>query len=55
MGNVTVVLSTTEYMEKFLVLMDYPGYKKPAKDSTQSVEQKNTLLLTGSSLPEDVA
>jgi hypothetical protein len=50
-----MVVNTLDYMVKVLALLDDPAYKKLAKDPTQPAECKITLLIKGSSLPEDVA
>jgi hypothetical protein len=44
-GNATVILNTSDYTEKVLVLLDDPAYKKLAKDPTQPAGQRNTSLI----------
>jgi hypothetical protein len=54
-GNAMVVFNTADYTEKVLTLLDELAYNKLTKDPTQSTEQKTTLLIKGSSFPEDVS
>jgi len=44
-GNATVVLNTSDYKQKISSLLDDPAYRKLAKDPTDAIERKTTLLL----------
>jgi len=44
-GNASVVLNTTDYTQKSMAPVDDPAYKKLAKDHTQPVEWRTTLLI----------
>jgi hypothetical protein len=52
-GNATVILSTTEYKQKIMALLEDPSYRKLKKDPTDSTERKTNLLLKASTLPEE--
>jgi hypothetical protein len=52
-GNATVVLNTSDYKQKFTSLLEDPAYRKLAKDPTDAIERKTTLLLKKSSLTKD--
>lgn len=45
-GNVTVVLNTADYNCKIEALLQDPAYRSLAKDPTETVEHKTSLLLT---------
>jgi hypothetical protein len=53
-GNVTVALNITDFKEKIKALLRALTYRRLAKDPTEAVEHKTTLLLKKSSLPEEV-
>ena len=44
-GKATVVLNTSDYKQKISSLLEDPAYRKLAKDPTDSIERKTTLLL----------
>jgi hypothetical protein len=48
-----VVLNITDYNEKISALLRAPTYRRLAKDPTDAVERKTTLLLK-KSLPKEV-
>ena len=52
-GNATVVLNTLDYKQKISSLLEDPAYRKLAKDPTDAIERKTTLLLKKSSLTEE--
>jgi hypothetical protein len=45
--NAMVILNTAEYTENVVALMEYPEYKKLAKDHTQSMKPRTTFALKG--------
>jgi hypothetical protein len=53
-GNATVDLNTKDYNEKISVFLRVPTYRRLAKEQTEVVERKTTLLLKKSSLPEEI-
>jgi hypothetical protein len=53
-GNATVVLNTSYYKQKITSLLEDQAYRQLAKDPTDAIEQKTTLLLKKSSLTEEV-
>jgi hypothetical protein len=52
-GNATVVLNTSNYKQKITSLLEDPAYRKLAKDPTNAIERKTTLLLKKASLTEE--
>ena len=52
-GNATVILNTIDYKQKITSLLEDPSYRRLARDPTDSIEWKTTLLLKKSSLTED--
>ena len=52
-GNATVILNTTDYKQKITSLLEDPSYRRLARDPTDSMERKTTLLLKKSSLTEE--
>jgi len=52
-GNAMVVLNTSDYKQKISSLLEDSAYRKLAKDPTNAIEQKTTLLLKKSSLTEE--
>jgi len=49
----TVVLNTSDYKQKISSLLEDSAYRKLAKDPTDAIERKTTLLLKKSSLTEE--
>jgi len=49
-----VVLNTSDYKQKISSLLEDAAYRKLAKDPTDAIEQKTTLLLKKASLNEEI-
>jgi len=44
-GNATVVLNTSDYKQKISYILEDPAYRKLAKEPSDAIERKTTLLL----------
>jgi hypothetical protein len=53
-GNAAVVLNTSDYNRKIWALLGALTYRTLAKDPTEAVERKTTLILKKSSLTEEI-
>jgi hypothetical protein len=45
LGNSTVLLTTVHYNQKIGALLQDPAYRRLAKDPTETVERKTSLLI----------
>jgi hypothetical protein len=54
-GNTTVIMNTTDYIQKMTSLLQDPSYRILPKDPTESTERKTTNFIKKSTLPVELS
>jgi hypothetical protein len=53
-GNATVILNTVDYKGKITSILEYPCYRRLARDPTESTERKTALLHKKFTVKDDI-